>query len=59
MLLYLCMLGGGVAMYCTMRIIHHKTRHNKFMVGIPVIIALQAAAILVVYLNICGNLKIF
>ncbi len=58
-LLYLCILGGGIAMYFTMRIIHHKTRHNKFMIGIPAIIFLQAVAIFLVYSNILGNLKIF
>ena len=40
-LLLLSALGGSVAMYVTMQTIRHKTRHNKFMVGIPVIILLQ------------------
>ena len=34
-------LGGSIAMLLTMLLIHHKTRHPKFMVGIPVIIVLQ------------------
>ena len=38
-------LGGSVAMYITMHIIRHKTQHKKFMIGIPLIIILQAAAI--------------
>ena len=37
--------GGSVAMFITMRLIRHKTKHVSFMVGIPVIILLQAAAI--------------
>ncbi|MBR5124143.1 MAG: DUF1294 domain-containing protein [Clostridia bacterium] len=37
--------GGSVAMYLTMHLIRHKTKHTSFMVGIPVIIILQAAAI--------------
>ena len=37
--------GGSVAMYLTMHLIRHKTKHTSFMVGIPVIILLQAAAI--------------
>ena len=37
--------GGSVAMYITMRLIRHKTKHVSFMVGIPVIFVLQAAAI--------------
>ena len=44
-LLLLCAMGGSVAMYVTMRIFHHKTRHNKFMIGIPVIIIIQLAII--------------
>ncbi len=38
-------LGGGVAMFLTMLIIRHKTKHPQFMIGIPVIILLQAALI--------------
>ena len=37
--------GGSVAMYITMRLIRHKTKHVSFMVGIPVIFVLQAALI--------------
>ena len=37
-------LGGSVAMLVTMIMIRHKTKHMKFMVGIPIIIALQIAA---------------
>jgi uncharacterized membrane protein YsdA (DUF1294 family) len=36
-------LGGSVAMFITMQIIRHKTKHVKFMLGIPVIMVLQAA----------------
>lgn len=51
-LLLLCLLGGSVVMYAVMRIIRHKTRHNKFMVGIPLIIALQIAVITFICLKI-------
>lgn len=44
-LLILSALGGSVAMLVTMKTIRHKTLHKKFMIGIPVIIALQALAI--------------
>ncbi len=43
-LLLLSALGGSVAMLATMLIIRHKTKHIKFMVGIPVIIIIQVAA---------------
>ena len=44
-LLILSALGGSVAMLITMLLIRHKTKHFKFMVGIPVIIILQVALI--------------
>ncbi len=44
-LLILSALGGSVAMFITMQLIRHKTKHLKFMVGIPVIIVLQLAAV--------------
>jgi uncharacterized membrane protein YsdA (DUF1294 family) len=44
-LILLSLLGGSVAMLVVMNLIHHKTRHLKFMLGIPVIIILQCAAI--------------
>ncbi len=44
-LLLLSALGGSVAMFVTMLLIRHKTKHVKFMLGIPVIILIQAAAI--------------
>lgn len=34
-------LGGSVAMLLTMKIIRHKTKHIKFMLGIPIIILFQ------------------
>ena len=40
-LLTLGLLGGSAAEYLTMKLIRHKTRHNKFMVGLPVLIFIQ------------------
>lgn len=40
-LLLLSILGGSLPMYITMQIIHHKTQHKKFMIGIPIILAIQ------------------
>ena len=45
-LLILSALGGSVAMLATMLLTRHKTKHVKFMLGIPLIIILQAALIL-------------
>ena len=45
-LLFLSLIGGSVAMFATMLMIRHKTKHLKFMLGIPAIMILQAAAII-------------
>ena len=37
--------GGSLAMFITMQLIRHKTKHVSFMVGIPVIFILQIALI--------------
>ena len=42
-LFLLSALGGSAAMYITMRVIHHKTLHKRFMIGIPLIALIQAA----------------
>lgn len=42
-------LGGSVAMYISMRLFHHKTKHKRFMTGIPVIIVLQLGAVFAVW----------
>ncbi|NLX92619.1 MAG: DUF1294 domain-containing protein [Clostridiales bacterium] len=42
-LLLVSAIGGSAAMLATMRIVRHKTKHAKFMVGIPVMIAAQVA----------------
>ena len=44
-LLGLAALGGSVGGLAGMYVFRHKTRKNRFRVGIPVILAAQAAAI--------------
>ena len=44
-LMLLSALGGSVAMFITMQIIRHKTKHVKFMLGIPLIIIVQAVIV--------------
>ena len=47
------LLGGSLAMFITMRIIRHKTKHVSFMVGIPAIFILQVALVAVLaYLDV-------
>ncbi len=40
-LLLLAVIGGSVAMYFTMLFIKHKTKHKKFMLGLPIIFIIQ------------------
>ena len=42
-------IGGSVAMYISMRLFHHKTKHKRFMIGIPLIIVLQLTAVFAVW----------
>ena len=51
-LLILSAIGGSVAMFITMLITRHKTKHVKFMLGIPVIMVLQVAAAVAVIMLI-------
>lgn len=46
-LILVAVLGGSPAEYIVMRIIHHKTRHKKFMISLPLIFLIQLAAVLV------------
>ena len=48
-LLLLSALGGSIAMLLTMYAIRHKTKHAKFMVGIPLIIIAQIALIALIF----------
>ena len=45
-LILISVLGGSIFMYFTMKIIRHKTKHNKFMIGLPLIILTQAALLI-------------
>ena len=40
-LLILSALGGSAAMFLCMLVIRHKTKHKRFMIGIPLIILLH------------------
>lgn len=47
-LLFNALCGGALGFYIGMRVFHHKTKHPKFAVGIPLILVLWVAAIAVV-----------
>ncbi|WP_409969810.1 DUF1294 domain-containing protein [Bengtsoniella intestinalis] len=52
-LILLAVFGGSVGALFGMKIWHHKTLHKKFSIGLPVILIIQVAIIvgLYVYLN--------
>jgi len=43
-LLLLAAAGGSIGAFLAMQIFRHKTKHKKFIYGIPLIIVLQVAA---------------
>lgn len=48
-LLLLSALGGSICMYITMLLIRHKTRHIKFMLGIPLILIIQIIIVFLIW----------
>ena len=50
-LLLVAAAGGSVAMFLTMKAIRHKTQHWKFMIGIPVIMVLQAVVMIFIFVK--------
>ncbi len=48
-LIILSALGGSIGMYITMQLIRHKTKHIKFMIGIPAIFIMQCAVIYILW----------
>lgn len=55
-LFFLASIGGSLLMLVTMKLIRHKTKHKRFMIGLPLIILLQI--LLVYYANNKFNLFI-
>lgn len=58
-LFILAFLGGSIGEYAVMKIIRHKTLHKRFMIGLPVIIILQSAAVIILLLWQKGFLQSF
>lgn len=52
MLFLLAFFGGSAAEYITMKLIRHKTRHKRFMAGLPLIMLFQAVLFILFYYNI-------
>lgn len=47
--------GGAAAELITMKIIRHKTKHPKFMIGLPVEIMIHAACAVLIFLYSSGK----
>lgn len=47
-LFMLSIIGGSVGMYVAMQTVRHKTKHIKFVLGIPLIIIIQVFAVYLV-----------
>ena len=47
----LAAVGGAAAMFLVMLVIRHKTKHPRFMLGLPVIIGLQILIGFVLFSN--------
>jgi uncharacterized membrane protein YsdA (DUF1294 family) len=50
-LLIIAAVGGSIGALAAMQLFHHKTKHKKFYIGVPIIIILQIALCIVIYLN--------
>lgn len=44
-LLMLAIIGGSIGALCGMRLFHHKTKHKKFYLGVPILLTIQVALI--------------
>lgn len=42
-LLLLAFFGGAAGAFLGMKVFHHKTRHRKFSLGVPLLLLMQAA----------------
>ena len=47
--MWLAILGGGIGIYAGCRLFHHKINHPKFMVCVPIILAVQLIAAGILY----------
>lgn len=47
-------LGGSLGCLAGMHAVRHKTKHPKFTLGIPVILAVQIVAAIIIYSNTAG-----
>ena len=51
-LLMLAVLGGSVGALLGMAVFHHKTKHKKFAIGLPLILLVQIALAYFIYIKL-------
>lgn len=53
-LMAIAALGGSLGCLCGVYAVRHKTKHIKFTLGIPVILAMQVVIIIILYAKTVG-----
>ena len=48
-LMWIVILGGSFGVICGMRLFRHKTLHTKFSIGVPLILATQVIAGIIIW----------
>jgi len=51
-LFLVALIGGSIGVLLGMRVFRHKTKHLLFSLGIPLIIAVQICAVVLIYLSL-------
>ena len=49
-LMTVAILGGSIGSLMGMKLFHHKTKHPKFTMGVPVILALQIMTAVIIFI---------
>lgn len=47
-------IGGALGSYIAMKTIRHKTKHKSFMIGMPILIVIQIALLIYIFIKIKG-----
>lgn len=55
-LLLIALFGGSIGSIVGMKVFHHKTLHNKFRIGLPLILLLQVLCFFIITQKMMGNL---
>jgi uncharacterized membrane protein YsdA (DUF1294 family) len=53
--MFLAVIGGSIGIYVGCRLFRHKINHPRFMVGVPIILAVQLLAAGCILFFFCGR----